>query len=153
MKKSANIKLKLYSPLLVIVLLFAWQLVSDSGLVPAFMLPSPSDVVRAFVGDLSNLIANLWITLGEAALGLALGVCLGFAFALLMDRFNALREALYPLLVLTQTVPTGPLPAARALMGYGIAPKVVLILIVTFSRSRRIFWKVFVKPMPMRFDC
>ena len=133
MKKSANIKLKLYSPLLVIVLLFAWQLVSDSGLVPAFMLPSPSDVVRAFVGDLSNLIANLWITLGEAALGLALGVCLGFAFALLMDRFNALREALYPLLVLTQTVPTVAIAPLLVLwMGYGIAPKVVLILIVTF---------------------
>ncbi len=133
MKKLANIRINLYAPLLIIVLLIVWQSVSSLGLVPKFLLPSPIDVLKAFVNDFPLLMKNLWITLWEAGLGLGLGILLGFVFALLMDRFTIMRRALYPILVLTQTIPTVAIAPLLVLwMGYGIAPKVVLILIVTF---------------------
>ncbi len=133
MKKSANTRVNIYAPLLIVALLLLWQLISSLEIVPRFLLPSPVDVAKAFIKDLPLLLKNLWITLWEAALGLSLGIVVGFAFAVLMDRFDKLRQALYPLLVLTQTVPTVAIAPLLVLwMGYGVAPKVVLIFIVTF---------------------
>ena len=58
----------------VAVLLVVWQLVCVSGLVPSYMLPSPVQVVTAFVTDAPALWENLLITLQEAALGLGIGI-------------------------------------------------------------------------------
>ena len=44
-----------------------------------------------------------------------------------------IRDRLYPILVITQTVPTVAIAPLLVLwMGYGIAPKITLIVIVTF---------------------
>lgn len=72
-------------------------------------------------------------TLLEAFLGLFLGVIVGFGTALLMDAFPLVHKALYPLLVITQTIPTVAIAPLLVLwLGYEMAPKVVLIIIVTF---------------------
>jgi len=52
------------------------------------MLPSPSDVVRAFVGDFSLLMNHARITLVEAFWGLIGGIVIGFVVSILMDQFN-----------------------------------------------------------------
>ncbi len=133
MKKLRSTPINYYAALLILLLLLVWQILSGLGIVPTFLLPSPMDVTRAFINDFPLLMENLWVTLWEAALGLASGIVFGFAFALLMEYFPRLRQALYPVLVLTQTVPTVAIAPLLVLwMGYGIAPKVVLIFIVTF---------------------
>lgn len=115
------------------LLLVVWELVSDCGLVPKYMLPSPADVVRAFIGDFGTLWANAAITLQEAFYGLLLGVVIGFAFAVLMDSFEWLYRAFYPLLVITQTIPTVAIAPLLVLwFGYEMTPKIILIVIVTF---------------------
>lgn len=116
--------------LLIIVI---WQGASMSGLLPAFMLPAPTSVVKALIKDFPMLIANAEVTLLEAGLGLGFGIILGFVCATLMDRFTLVYRAVYPLVVLTQTIPTIAIAPLLVLwMGYGIAPKVALIVIVTF---------------------
>ena len=73
------------------------------------------------------------ITLMEAFVGLSLGVLLGFIVAVLMDQFDKLYQAFYPLIVLTQTVPTVAIAPLLVLwLGYEMAPKIVLIVITTF---------------------
>ena len=53
--------------------------------------------------------------------------------AVLMDYFEWLYQALYPLIVLTQTIPTVAIAPLLVLwFGYEILPKVILIVIVTF---------------------
>lgn len=102
-------------------------------LVPAFMLPSPHMVIKAFIEDFGLLMMHLRITLVEAFVGLGFGILTGFGAAVLMDRYESMRKALYPLLVLTQTIPTIAIAPLLVLwMGYDIAPKVTLIVIVTF---------------------
>ena len=97
------------------------------------MLPSPADVVRAFIGDFPALCANSVITLQEALYGLALGVMIGFAFAVLMDSFQWLYRAFYPILVITQTIPAVAIAPLLVLwFGYEMTPKIILIVIVTF---------------------
>ena len=117
----------------VAALLILWQGVSMLGLVPAFMLPSPVEVVRAFVRELPLLWENSLITLQEAFIGLVLGVAFGFAVAVLMDAIEVLYRAFYPLLIITQTVPTVAIAPLLVLwFGYEMTPKIILIVISTF---------------------
>ncbi|MBQ6395192.1 MAG: ABC transporter permease, partial [Atopobiaceae bacterium] len=61
------------------------------------------------------------------------GVAIGFVLAILMDRFEMLYLALQPLITLSQTVPTIAIAPLLVLwFGYGLAPKVILIVLTTF---------------------
>lgn len=132
-RKSQSITNKFFSIAAILFLLILWQMVSMLGLVPSFMLPSPAAVVKAFVADFSLLMMHLRVTLIEAFTGLGLGILIGFAAAMAMDRFEKVKKALYPILVITQTIPTIAIAPLLVLwMGYGIAPKVTLVVIVTF---------------------
>ena len=132
-RRHPSITSKLAPAVLIAVLLAVWQLCSDLGVVPKFMLPSPTDVVTAFVEDCPALMSHARFSLSEAFLGLGTAVILSFVVAFLMDQFRVVREAVYPLLILTQTVPTVAIAPLLVLwLGYGILPKVVLIVITCF---------------------
>ncbi len=125
---------KVLVPLLTMAaLLVLWQLVVVVGLVPNFLLPTPVQVVAALAGDFPLLASHAATTLAEAALGLAIGCAVGFAFAVLMDRFEVVYLAFEPLITLSQTIPTVAVAPLLVLwFGYGLAPKVVLIVLTTF---------------------
>lgn len=102
-------------------------------MVPAYMLPSPYDVVKAFVDNFSVMMKQAAVTLQEACYGLLIGVALAFIVATLMDRFAFLYKAIYPILVITQTIPTiAVAPLLVLWMGFGMAPKITLVVITTF---------------------
>lgn len=130
---SSRVTSRLVAPLTIFALLAIWQLVCSAGLVPSFMLPSPICVVQALVGDWPLLVGHAATSLTEAGLGLIAGVALGFIAALAMERFDLLYRAFYPLVVLTQTIPTVAIAPLLVLwFGYGMLPKVVLIVVATF---------------------
>ena len=132
-KKFQSIISKASPAVLIILFLVVWQIVCELGIVPSFLLPSPVQVVGAFVGDFPALMGHAGTTLTEAFLGLAIAVALGFCIAYLMDRFHFLYKSMYPLLVLSQTIP--PVAVAPLLvlwMGYDISPKVTLVVVVCF---------------------
>lgn len=122
------------APLIAVVaLLVAWEALVDLGVIPNFMLPAPSQVVAALVEDAPLLLEHSLVTLGEAAAGLAGGVALGFAFAVLMDRFETFYLAFEPLMTISQTIPTIAIAPLLVLwLGYGALPKVVLVIVTTF---------------------
>jgi len=116
-----------------LALLTVWEIACDTGLVPAFMLPSPLAVVRSLFADLGLIAQHSLTTLAEAALGLGIGVAIGFVFAILMDRFETFYLAFEPLMTVSQTIPTIAIAPLLVLwFGYGLAPKVVLIVLTTF---------------------
>jgi len=132
-KKFQNIINNSSSLLTIILILALWQALSSAGLVPKYMLPSPLDVVMAFVNDISLLMGHARTTLTEALLGLVIGTALGFVIAVLMDRFNLFQKSIYPIIILTQTVPTVAIAPLLVLwLGYGLLPKVTLIILTTF---------------------
>jgi ABC-type nitrate/sulfonate/bicarbonate transport system permease component len=110
-----------------------WLFVSEGEIVPSYMLPSPVDVVQAFITDFSLLMSHAAVTLQEALYGLLIGTSLGFILAVLMDRFDFLYKALYPILVITQTIPTIAIAPLLVLwMGFSMAPKITLVVLTTF---------------------
>ena len=102
-------------------------------LVPAYMLPSPIDVVKAFVDNFSIMMKQAAVTLQETFYGLLIGIAIAFVIASLMDRFTIINKALYPVLVVTQTIPTIAIAPLLVLwMGFGMAPKITLVVLTTF---------------------
>ncbi|GEN94938.1 ABC transporter permease [Pediococcus ethanolidurans] len=133
MKKRTSININFLPVLVIVILLIIWQLVSYFQIVPTFMLPSPINVVKAFIADFPLLMSNAGVTLLEAFWGLLLGVIGGVLIAVIMDLFEPLYKAIYPLLVISQTVPAVAIaPLLILWFGYGMLPKIVLITITTF---------------------
>ena len=132
-KKSQSITNKLAPLISVTAVLCLWLFVSEGGLVPRYMLPSPLEVGKAFVNDFPVLMEHSAITLQEAIYGLLIGTGLAFVFAILMDRFDFLYKAFYPILVITQTIPTIAIAPLLVLwMGFSMAPKITLVVLTTF---------------------
>ena len=97
------------------------------------MLPSPIKVGAAFIKDFPNLMAHAFVSIQEAIYGLVIGVLLAFLIATLMDRYVTIEKALLPLLVVTQTIPTIAIAPLLVLwMGFGMAPKITLVVVTTF---------------------
>ena len=133
MKKLQNIKNRLYPAVLLLALLVLWQLVTATGLVPEYMLPSPIRVLEALIGSFSELMQHASVSLIEALVGLSISIVLAFGFALLMDRYPVLHKMMHPVLVITQTIPPVALAPMLVLwFGYEMEPKIVLVVLVCF---------------------
>ncbi len=132
--RHPSITSKLAPAVLIAVLLAVWPALFRSG--------SGAQIHAALSHGCSNrlcggfppaLMTHARVSLSEAFLGLGTAVILSFVVAFLMDQFRVVREAVYPLLILTQTVPTVAIAPLLVLwLGYGILPKVVLIVITCF---------------------
>jgi putative hydroxymethylpyrimidine transport system permease protein len=111
----------------------AWELSVRAAQVPDYLFPAPSAVASSLGGDAGLLWHATLVTLREIVFGYLLAVAVAVALAVLLHFFSALRRALLPILVLSQTVPTVLLaPILAILLGYGIAPKLFVVAVVCF---------------------
>ncbi len=130
---SARARRALPALVLVAAILVAWQIgVAVSGVSP-IVLPAPSRVLWALWEFRDDAVRHTLTTLVEAAIGFSAAVGLAVAAAIGMDRLEAVRRALYPILVSSQTIPIVAIaPLLVIWFGFGLAPKVVIIVLVTF---------------------
>ena len=132
-KKLQNTTNKIAPVIAIFAVILIWYICNDIQVIPAYMLPSPTDVFKAFVDNFDVMMAQAAVTLQEAIYGLLIGIVIAFVVASLMDRFVFLHKALYPLLVISQTIPTIAIAPLLVLwMGFGMAPKITLVVITTF---------------------
>lgn len=132
-KRLQSITSKLPAAAALCLLILLWQFLYQSGAVPAYMLPSPIQVVKALFTDFPTILRHAVVTLQEAFYGLCIGVVLAFVMATLMDHFRILNKALYPIMIITQTIPTIAIAPLLVLwMGFYMAPKITLVVITTF---------------------
>ena len=116
-----------------LIVLGVWYVVCESGSVPQFLLPSPQAVWQAFLKDRQLLMKHARVTLTQTFIGLFFGIIIGFLSAVVMDRFSIVRKMLYPLIIITQTIPTVAIAPLLVLwLGYKMLPKIVLIVLIVF---------------------
>lgn len=132
--KTKKSVLERFSPILLIALiLIIWQALCSLKIIPGYMLPSPVAVIRAFLSDFPLLMKHLGFTMYEALFGVFISILLAFVTASLMDRFIVINKAVYPLLIITQTIPSIAIaPLLILWMGYGSAPKITLVVITCY---------------------
>jgi putative hydroxymethylpyrimidine transport system permease protein len=110
-----------------------WEAVVRLAHVQDYVFPAPSAVARSLYDDAGLLGSATLVTVREIALGYLLAVACALLIAVALHFSPALRRALLPLLVLSQTVPTVLLaPILAIVLGYGIEPKLVVVAIVCF---------------------
>ncbi|MGT2912011.1 ABC transporter permease [Streptococcus cameli] len=114
------------------LLLLVWQGMGYLKLLPKYILPTPIEIVQAVIRDRELLLQHSLYTLRTAMLGLFLGVVIACLLALVMDRYSWINDMLYPILVVIQTIPTIAMAPILVLwLGYGLLPKIVLIILTT----------------------
>ena len=117
----------------IIALIFLWHYLSVNNVVPSYMLPKPIDVFNTLIEEKDILFEHALITLQEAFWGLGIGIGLGFIIATIMDEWDFLYKAIYPIMVITQTIPTiATAPLLVLWMGFGMEPKITLVVLTTF---------------------
>lgn len=125
--------------LLLAALLGAWQLAASTGFLAdvlgleSYLVPSPAEVGESLWSSRSLLAENAWVTLREIVFGLACALVAGVGFAVAMHLSGVLRDAAYPLVVASQTIPIVVIaPILLVWLGYGIGPKVVVVTLICF---------------------
>ncbi|MDQ6659718.1 MAG: ABC transporter permease [Chloroflexota bacterium] len=124
-----------YGPAFVfgITLLALWEIYVHSGQVSTEVLPSPIAVVQALVDNWDVISVHTLQTLLETVLGIAASILLGLLLAITLDVSSWLRRAVYPLLIISQTIPIIALaPLLLIWFGFDIGPKVILVTLYCF---------------------
>ncbi len=113
--------------------LAVWEVwVSVRG-VEHYLLPTPGRIAAAAWDERASLPGAAWHTLVIAALGLVLGAVVGGVLAVAVARVRLLRQVLYPLLAISQTIPMIVLaPLFVIWFGLGLLPKVLLVVLIVF---------------------
>jgi ABC-type nitrate/sulfonate/bicarbonate transport system permease component len=122
------------APVLVVVALaLAWEVAVRVLDLPDYLLPAPSDVLAALVADAGLLVAAAGATATTALVGLALGAGAGVALAVAMGASDRVRAALYPLAVVSQSIPMVVLaPLFVVWFGFGLLPRVLVVALIAF---------------------
>lgn len=126
-------KKNLPSIILIILLLFLWQIIAM--LIDAhYILPSPTQIlVRLYELRKPLFTVHLPATIGVTILGLIISIILGILLAVFMDVNENAANALYPIIIASQTIPTTAIAPLFVLwFGYGIWSKVLVTILITF---------------------
>ena len=113
----------------IVLILGVWQLLTATGVLTAFVLPSPARVwERAFLliqgGELQ---ANTLTTLQRVLSGFGLALLVGVGLGLLIGRSRPVRLSLRPLVAyLFPTPKVAIYPAMLIILGFGTASKIAL---------------------------
>lgn len=114
-------------------LLVVWELTVILVDADTRLFPAPSDVAAALAADPAELLRNGAVTAGEMLAGYVSGALIGMAMGTLLTYSPAARSAVYPWLIVSQTI---PIPAVAAVLviwfGFSLLPKVVVVALIVF---------------------
>ena len=120
-------------PLQFLILVVAvWELGAWALAIPSWLLPPPHRIVLRFL-EARNLGYHTVVTLFEALAGFALSALIGPMVAAGIANIRFLERGVFPYIVLANAVPiVAVAPLLTVWLGYGIAPKVAVAMIITF---------------------
>lgn len=126
-------KKNLPSIILMICLIGLWQIIA-MVINAHYILPSPTQIlVKLWMLREPLFMVHLPATMGVTALGLVISVIFGLALAILMDMNQKIENALYPIIIASQTIPTTAIAPLFVLwFGYSIWSKVLVTILITF---------------------
>lgn len=119
--------------LFIFVFLIAWEGIVRLGRLPGWLLPAPSEVTVWLIAQLPLMLVHSQQTLIEAIAGFAAALGASVLLVVLMDASPAFRQGIYPLLIMSQTIPIVSIaPLFIIWFGYGVLPKIIVVALVCF---------------------
>lgn len=127
--------MKKHYPAILVLLVAAilWEFIIRITNTPIWILPAPSQIIRALLKERNLLLEHTMITLFEAFIGFILALIVAFVLAIIISNSNFFKRGFYPILVTSQTIPIIALaPLFIIWFGFGILPKVIVVALVAF---------------------
>ncbi|MHB0859553.1 MAG: ABC transporter permease [Anaerolineae bacterium] len=134
-RRAAALRWSVWAPPIVLVLaaLALWQLAVAALQIQDWLLPAPLSIVRAGWEARALLGPHIWQTAQETVIGFTLALAVGISLGILIDASPLARNAVYPLLVVSQTIPIIAIAPLLAIwLGYGIWPKIIVVGLICF---------------------
>lgn len=133
MKKLRSIGNKIAPIVFILILLIIWEFIVNVGGIEKYILPAPTDVIKVLIKDFRTMIPHISATLYEGMVGFLIAIVLSIILAVIMDMVPLIKRSLYPVLVISQTIPTVALaPLFIIWFGFGVLPKIIVVVIVCF---------------------
>ncbi|HYK87022.1 MAG TPA: ABC transporter permease [Ktedonobacteraceae bacterium] len=124
-----------YGPafVLAVALIALWELYVQVGHVSSQVLPTPTAVVQVLIANWGVIYDNTVPTMLETMLGILAATLLGLVLAVMLDISSWMRRAIYPLLVISQTIPIIALaPLLLIWFGFTLEPKILVVMLYCF---------------------
>lgn len=119
--------------LIFMTLIFLWQASVMLWQLPHYLLPSPLRVFTTLYHQSPIIFAQAIPTIIETLLGFLLGIFFGCIAGLAITFFKPLRFWFWPLLIISQAIPTFAIaPLLVIWLGYGLASKVATTILMIF---------------------
>lgn len=117
----------------VLCLLVAWELAVAVFRPAPYLLPAPSRVLAAFLGQPDRFVMHTAVTAFEALAGFLIGNALGITVAVMLARFVRLHAFTMPILISLQAIPIVAFaPLLGVWLGTGYAAKVGMAALICF---------------------
>jgi NitT/TauT family transport system permease protein len=114
------------------VVIGAMEILVRQGIVPSYLLPTPTSVFRTMIESRQELAQAMFKTSASALIGFALSTLTGIAIAVLLSSSRAIQRAFYPYAVFFQTVPIIAIaPLLVIWFGYGMKTVIASAFIVS----------------------
>lgn len=119
--------------LILIGVVLVWEFWVQVGDVPKWQLPAPSAIWQELFTSWDLLWKHTYVTLQEVVVGFLVALVSGFLLACGIAYSKVLERAIYPIIISSQTIPIIAIaPLLLIWIGYGIAPKVIVVALVSF---------------------
>lgn len=121
------------SILFFIFLLILWEVVVSLFNINPQVLPSPSSIFISYSDHANSLWPHIGQTMLETILGLLFAIILGMTVTIILQLSSVVRKALYPLLIVSQTIPIIALaPLLLIWFGFTLLPKIIIVTLFCF---------------------
>ena len=118
---------------LLFFILVMWEVLVSRLHIESWLLPAPSVIFETGIAEYERIVEHVTSTVQLALVGLIIGSLIGIVLATCLHLFPLLKEAVYPLLILSQNIPIIVLaPLLIIWFGFGIESKLVVISLVCF---------------------
>jgi NitT/TauT family transport system permease protein len=116
-----------------LALLALWQIACTLFHIPAFLLPSPLAVLERIAQIPDRMLVHFLATLREVLLGFAVATAGGVVLAIATAHSRLLTRTLYPLLVVSQTMPIVAIaPVLVIWFGPGDIARLTVVFLIAF---------------------
>lgn len=117
----------------VAVTIALWEVLARVSALPAYLVPKPSEIWVEAVKSRGILLDHTLATSRTVVFGFAASVVISLPLAVAITSSPVLAGTIYPLLVITQSIPKVALaPILVVLLGATEAPRVVITFLVAF---------------------
>lgn len=117
----------------ILAFLLAWQFFVVFWRVPAYLLPTPTEIAHVFVDEFPELLRHGWVTVYEMIAGYALAVAVAIPLAIAITSSRRFNEFVMPTMLFFQIVPKVAIaPLFLVWFGVGATPKILVAFLISF---------------------